>query len=427
VPALLPNADHAPVTARCDEEAETVHCCANLHATLSEELRTRQYKRGLVIEYTGDNFWGLGQLMVHLFMMHYVCRVVKRFCYVRIYDSELEKVLGYSNGLRFSPDEAELARYPNESTYNVTTGNEHRAWSLKHPERFAAMVENDSAALVRGAFPGLPATLVSYESLPVLPWDHAWTQKGVRAIMDPCFLRFVCAPVGLSCVGHSDEPKAAAAPGPHVYHLRTGAADIPDEDQEPANRSATREWLYAACPRLLEPRRATDPPLSLISDSPGLVDFFRSAEVGEYDREHQRPRGGGQLGGGPIITRTWNGTHDGNLQAAHDIVCAARGASALFASVHSSYPRQLAATAICPLRMERHDDNRSGSLCPHADFVFVRDMYTAVLHAGKNPRMFAGKRVMRYSELQRRFIPEHPCKTLDREACRVSYVSALAG
>lgn len=343
------------------------------------------------------------------------CRDLRRFCYLQLFDSMIDEVFGYANGMAFKADPAELMRYgASTSVYNVSSSL--RLLPLRH--NFVRLLQKDDAALIRVEFDRLPA-LQPYSAMPVLPWDHPFVQGQVKELMDPCFQRFFSAP-RFPC---GDDGVAPSAARPHVYHLRTGYADVRDSDVAVPNRTLTLIWLRAACPRLLE-HSVLKPPVRLISDSPGIVDLFHSTAPGTYDALRQRNRGGDNTRDRAHSSRTFNSQgaslREASLDAAHDLACASRSAAALFASAHSSFPRVLFGRLLCEARAERHDDSDSGGLCPLADHVFLREMYSVVLRTSNRSKY------MSYEDLQPKLIPSHPCKTLSRAECHASYVAALS-
>ena len=43
-----------------------------------------------VIEYAGRSVWGVGHLLSQAFTLHYLRLVLRRYCYVRLWDSQLD-------------------------------------------------------------------------------------------------------------------------------------------------------------------------------------------------------------------------------------------------------------------------------------------------------------------------------------------------
>lgn len=110
-----PVQNHTPVdSVVCNEATEYEQRCSRLHGELDAELHEWRYKRGLVLEYEGNSYWGLGMLLTHAFVMHHICRRLKRFCYVRLYDSRIDQMFRFRNGMSFSPDPDELVRAKTE-------------------------------------------------------------------------------------------------------------------------------------------------------------------------------------------------------------------------------------------------------------------------------------------------------------------------
>lgn len=126
-----------------EEEVFRAECSATV-VQLDTELRQRHGQRALVIEYTGKSQWGFGHTLSTVYLLHNLCYNLQRFCYMRLYDSDLEKMFRYANGMTWEFTEQEKSYYPNE-TVNVTFNTEVKemeillqAYDAIPPDRYRA-------------------------------------------------------------------------------------------------------------------------------------------------------------------------------------------------------------------------------------------------------------------------------------------------
>ena len=110
LPSQLPAAGEC---ARLGEPRAFASRCAAPSRALDHALSRARGRSGLVIEYVGRNVWGVGHVLTLVYALHYVCRRLRRYCYVRLWDSQLEELFTYANGESWAPpsDAALLAAY----------------------------------------------------------------------------------------------------------------------------------------------------------------------------------------------------------------------------------------------------------------------------------------------------------------------------
>ena len=121
-------------------------------AARDAELAARRHKRGLYIRWVASprlgvftNLWGAGHTLPLACRLHQLCRRVRRFCYVSIYDTNYEDYFGYANGLSWKPGRREMARY--SSTRLV----ELQCNGSRHKTRYEPFIEGELLRAVEAA------------------------------------------------------------------------------------------------------------------------------------------------------------------------------------------------------------------------------------------------------------------------------------
>ena len=118
-PASSALTDHGDdVAVRMTEAHHFRSRCASHVAARDAELATQRHKRGLYIQWSASpkhgvftNLWGAGHTLPVACRLHQLCRRVRRFCYISIYDTSFEDYFGYANGESWKPQRPELIRY----------------------------------------------------------------------------------------------------------------------------------------------------------------------------------------------------------------------------------------------------------------------------------------------------------------------------
>ena len=318
----------AGVCGRLGEQAAFETLCASERREMDELLARTRGRRGLAIEFVGRNVWGVGHVLSLAYVAHYVCRRLRRYCYVRLWDSQLEDLFTYANGESWAPTARELARYDAAHSMSFTAPeSQQMSVVFKH-------LRNESAPLIRVilhlALPSV-ATLALPWLLPVSATARGGGGDGSRAdrAIDRCFCRYVSQP---SFGAEGDAIAAAVAQrfrrstdrdadgdGAHggtvltptiALHLRTGLADMPDRYLLRLTRpvgvppqSGPAQWFEAACEKAAFEQMASR--ALIVSDAPGLMAHLLRA----YPRQlHAVPplQNARNVNGSSRSTRSWS-------------------------------------------------------------------------------------------------------------------------
>ena len=309
--------------------------CASLVAARDAELATQRHKRGLYIQWSASpkqgvftNLWGAGHTLPAACRLHQLCRRVRRFCYISIYDTNLEDYFGYANGLSWKPRRQELIRYTH-SDQNKTTltfnCNSSRHNAEKHEpfiegELLRAIEGADDAGLVKVTVRGwLPMTDVLPYIKAHLPEEES--QCACRYVTEPlhkqrpALARWLYGGGGSSGSGSGIGGGADSLAQATALHLRTGFADVSSALALGlrGNAAATARYVVAAC--------GPDPfadgaPRFVMSDSPGLLRHLSA----RYPHVHanEPPEN--------VTTRSWFTTLDVKFAAYDDLVVAGAAA-----------------------------------------------------------------------------------------------------
>jgi hypothetical protein len=404
----------------CNEQVVYHNRCDPTIRNLTGDLEKWRYKRGLVVYFQGQNWWGLGHTIPATIDIHRVCRVLRRFCYISMYEMRLGKLFGYGNGLSWHPERSELEQYGS----NVTV--RHFPLYKEFLDK-AQELDNHSLIIVHSYKPVDAATGLrtwKYSDLPLPPersatqiadlWRAGVLWKNRRTLppagMTRCFARFVTY----------ERFQCARATAPTVYHLRTGFADVVDKDlwsRAPVrNFTAIGQWLNLSCPFLhLEPK------VHVISDSPGVVAFYKSLWGTELTAEERRASNS--------TTRSWSSkgaptSLETQTEIAQDI-CVASSAEEIYYDTVSSFMQPLVARSMCIRRVLGFDYGKrdfsrlastlSASRCQPWFAIFSRNMYS-------DSKYFPS----RYKALQENITPVHPCYRVDSQVCRQRFLDATA-
>ena len=296
-------------------------------------MRQWQYRHGLFIKLEGGSIWGLGKILPNIFILHEMCRVLRRFCYIQAYDMDLHQLMGYaSDGLSWGPPKGwEIAKYMG-SPEGATSPREPLRFKMGHKSIFrnygawltqellqapyadAPFIEVLTSCPPRFSFrmffapllnpllPSIEATdgLVakpSGSSTAATP-NHTRVGGVSSHLLQPpsrCFMRFVTDPV-FDVLAFTKLSRPART----AFHLRTGYADFQDSILDTLSSKAVdsatmmMHWLDRACPSVAtlkpEDRRARH---YLISDATELRAFWN----GEHSSSHlQTTRSWGDSG-----------------------------------------------------------------------------------------------------------------------------------
>ena len=322
----------------CDEAHEFQRRCSSQARSLKEHLRYTEFKRGLAIEFV-DRFgrpssWGLGHVLPVVYRMHDWCVQLRRFCYIRMWDMDLDRLFTYHTGQSWGFDEKGLSRYPGTHA-NLTTdmGNLEMLF-----DRISQVNSSTSLIRVRHIAPGGG-------------WFHSadWLQ---RLDSSRCQTHFVMRPA----FHHPFTQHGSGAPT-HGFHFRTGFADVGDQFIAGHKRSeaATRKWVETAqCQTALFEklgRRALS-----VSDSRGLSRWLSKT----YQTQHVDHRS--------VPTRSWNTSFESKLAAAIDLHTAGL-TRVLYVDRTSHFPAPVLARSMCVQEVRSLLE-----VCPDIERILPRDL-----------------------------------------------------
>lgn len=419
------------------------------------------------MRFTGRrDWWGLGHAMQAVFDIHRVCRLLRRFCYVSIFEMNLGLMFGYKNGMSWHPEPAELDRYSNR-----TTIRDYPMWfNFFHPQNppflaRARKLDNVSLLEVRSlASVAFPRPFL-YGALPLPPNARAFRPGWWSRLQTPppwatrCYCRFVSE----ALFEYARRVPAV------VYHLRTGFADVADKfltglSKHVRNRSAVARWLKRACPQLTE-----RPRVHVISDSPAIVAYYRStmrsARFGPAapapPTSHSVPNGSIELDSAVLnassasvtSTRSWDNSFEAQMGVARDM-CEGGQAETLHFGMLSSFVAPMIARSMCIKHTHPVDDLRLlvrqrswvpgakdilltpsiaekmaedvPTRCPLWSQTFPRNMFTDIALPSDYTRQARARSDERWNKLSTHLPSWHPCFGGARETCQAEFLAATA-
>ena len=382
---MLPNDG---LCARIGEQRAFEARCENTISVMSTSLSRLRFRSGLVFTARGKSSWGLGHVLSAVYAMHFVCRRLRRYCYLKFYDMEVHRLFGYANGELWSPTNEEVGRYGGTKRFDLT-------WD---PLALLEQLHNETSALLHvrltGKFPTQSSTWLPH-SMPL-----RYTRRIGHQRLDRCFCRYVTQPLF-----HPSEVDAhAAATASVAYHLRTGFADVPDAflQNTGAAQSLTSiaQWFKLACNFTVFSERTS----FVFSDSPGLLTYLHRA-LPDLVRHNQKAASMK----GP--TRSWGVEFDEKIPSATDTVLAGMVPEIQY-SYLSTFARPAMARSMCTWRATEIE-RRS---CPQFTGVYVRDLYLQVGNADQSRPIC----------LRSKLDANHPCKSVASRTCQKLFVEATA-
>lgn len=434
---------------------------------MDSQLKQAHGKQGLFIEYSGRSLWGLGHVLSLAYALHYVCYRLRRYCYVKLWDLQLEDLFTYANGQGWAPTAAELAAYGTDVKVIKHVGKEVH----NMPDLYDSL-RNETAPLLH--VKQLDTTpMIGSESMPwLLPLIGARRPGGGGGdkAIDRCFCRYVTQPsfgaegeAALRAVAqrlHHGLPQGKA---PIALHLRTGLADISDHEiasaaSARAGRSTrhravgeARTWVRAACD---EEAIRQLPAALVISDAPDLLVHLIDTFPQLYSVAHlaggrttaAAASSGALIGAAPnnasaattpvVVrsTRSWLNGFSAKLESAVDMAAAGL-MTEVHVSKYSSMLKPAVARSMCTRRVVPFDFHRSIikdkrvacesdhfcegdlarrlSFCPRFDVAFFRNMRVLTSIGSK-------------WECAQQQLLHHPCKNVSGSACRLGFASAMS-
>jgi hypothetical protein len=334
---LQPSPSASQTTLPCNEEYEFRSLCFGAARSYRAHLRDTEFKRGLFFELAGYNKWGIGNLLAVAYLVHSWCLKAHRFCYLKLFDSDLETIFGYRDGRAWAPATHALQRYAWNRTFKRRGGDRKivRQASLSHIHDLIMSESNQDVPLL-------------HVQMPTLYSD--WFSSDIfLQTLDHCANRFVTEP-------RVPMPVLAGVPT-HVFHFRTWFADVPDDDtrREKANRAETRRWFDGSkCNATLF--SALGARGVVLSDSPGWSEWMQAA----FGLQGV-PQPGGQA------SRSWNVSFAVKLAAAVDVHIASL-ARELFVGGQSRFPSVALARSVCA-----HGVSDLTAACPNFELLLPRN------------------------------------------------------
>ena len=363
----VPTKSHTRCAALGEQRVFETECAARIVA-MNSALHDTRWRRGLLIEYTGSNTWGWGHAMAAVYALHFLCQLLKRFCYLKLYDLSLGAFFHYANGNSWEADPDELARYDARKVLRLRTTFATKRSVLT----FMQHVSNSSAPLVHVI---LDSQLLTRSEvwLPLRLALRVGVGTNMTSQLDRCFCRYVTQPAKwLPEMFHSQRGSAASVHGfDTAIHLRTGFADVGwDFSNSIGSRaslssfSATARWFEQAC----NPSAFAKQRWFIMSDSPKLLAHLHARFADRVGSNYPHVE---RLASG--TTRSWNSSFDSKLALALDFF-----AGGLVREVQhdwtSNLVRPLVARSVCVRRVvELHR-----GACPRFSRVFVRSLFQAL-------------------------------------------------
>ena len=383
---MLPNDG---LCARIGEQRAFEARCEASISDMNTSLRRLRFHSGLVFTVYGKSEWGLGHVLSIVYAMHFMCRRLRRYCYLSFYDMEVHRLFGYANGELWSPTNEELGRYGDSKRRKLVWGD---------PLTILEQLRNETSPLLRVTLTGQ----IPVQSSTWLP--HSMPLRFTRRIgqqrLDRCFCRYVTQPL----FPPSEADARAATTASVGYHLRTGFADVPDEflQETGATPSLTSiaQWFKLACNFTVFKERTS----FVFSDSPGLSTYLHRAlpDLVRHNKQVANMKG---------PTRSWVVGFDEKIPSATDTVLAGMVPEIEYAYL-SSFAQPAMARSMCTWRaieIERRS-------CPRFTSVYVRDLYSQVGHTDH----------LRPLCLRSQIDNNHPCKNVRSSTCQKRFVEATA-
>lgn len=318
-----------PLCKRLGEQPAFESLCAARMEEMNAALAAAKGRRGLIIRFVGRGRWGIGHTLSHVFVLHYLCHRLRRYCYLELFDSELQRLFTYANGESWAPPAAAAAQYPGD-VLEITL--KRKASPLALYERLL----NETAPLIRVKVLDGEPTVASDG----LPWNLALVARGNNTVpkIDRCFCRYVSQPAfgkaGQAALDANEQKIIASSSenGGLALHIRTGFADISDllrtrNHQTHASpvRQETALWFRAACDPATFRRL---PSAYVLSDALGLVKYL----VDTFPQLYASKR----LGWPQVTqiygrsTRSWENGFDAKLMSLIDAISAGFAAEVRF-------------------------------------------------------------------------------------------------
>ncbi len=356
---------HMHIVKHCNETSRYRTQCSSEHALLAKHLQQARGRRGLFFEFTGISKWGIGHAIWNVYLLHDVCRQLRRYCHIRLYDMDLGAMMGYAadNQSWSEPTEDELSNYRGAGPTKVlrwkygTWGTTQRGATCERCRRdkslglIVSLRALANVSLIHVRTPG-PLQTIEPDLLHVLQYDvdlrdvkapscprsrrHTDSElrycRKILPRLTRCFCRFVTDP------RYEIDPSTWNV----SYQLRTGYADIGDASHraskagpallqsiampsagtasasecsplsaiEPSSwrYSEMQRWLLGACRGTSALRQLAQG--YLLTDAPPMGNFIRA-----------QSQCAGNDAGAEELRPTWMNSDDDNLSASRAHPC----------------------------------------------------------------------------------------------------------
>ena len=424
---------HGPCEEQSEESVFRSRCVARIQQ-LDTERQKQRFTRGLVLRWhlpskknrtwpaPRPNNLGVGHLLGLVYRLHTLCIHLQRYCYVSIFDQELESYFGYADGLSWAPDEDELSKYGQRHQLSMGCTRQQQKTRFVEESLLPALASHTTALLdvtIGSTNVPLYSSDLNIPNAAVLSGELQPVEQHCFRSLDTCTCRYVTQP-------RASRPTTQLLLAPTAIHLRSGFADASATMtlRTQPSQAETSVWLRAACGN--EPF-ADGRPRFVFSDSPGLSHFLKQ----RYSHVQVAPRSQHSKG----TTRTWRGaSREVRFGALDDIVHAGKSTQLHVAPqrkgdcmLHctqegeqltwSTFYRPILQRSVCLVGV------RVGiPECQNYPNVFIRDLPK---HLALTHNLAAGKKPLAFQRMQRVMEPWHPCKNASIKTCYASFIAAL--
>jgi hypothetical protein len=122
--------------------------CVDTISEMNSALNRLHGYRAAAFVFTGRSQWGWGNILPAIYALHWICKIVDRYCYIRIMDHTMGHVFNYANGKswHYSPSVSRIYNNVKHITEKEPWTNPRELYRLKN------MLKNSNASLVEIKF-----------------------------------------------------------------------------------------------------------------------------------------------------------------------------------------------------------------------------------------------------------------------------------
>lgn len=353
----------------CCREAAAFHIrCAVKTRAYEAHLAAASNRRALAIHFTAPNSaWGVGHVMPLALLAHKWCVDLRRKCYLKMFDLELESMFTYPNGDSWAWTEERTIALQESLGPAVNLSIACRCPSAGRLARLYLNRVHDTIASTKHEL--APLIMVNV-TMPSIGWFNS--QDYLQGL-DRCLSHFVTQPrpevFPLPPAGRDGAPAGRAGAErtqcvtrgerTHAFHFRTGVADVSDAQlATSASKSSldeTRYWFEAAgCNRSFW--QALGDRGLILSDSYKWAHFLSN----EFGSAHLMPSAAKQA------TRSWQSPWESKVAAVNDMLAASR-ATNLYVTANSHFAGAILARSVCVTHVHAISE-----ACPRFQELFLR-------------------------------------------------------